>query len=86
MIKILKFEAEWCNSCKFLDSQIEGIDLPIEHVDADVEDDLVNKYDVLSLPTLIFADENGEIKERIVGVPCNPKQTIIDTYNKLNAV
>jgi thioredoxin-like negative regulator of GroEL len=62
MKKFLKFEAPWCGACKQLDKILNKSDLPIEHIDVDEEknEELVNKYKVRSLPTIVLIDDNGD--------------------------
>lgn len=58
--KILKFSAEWCAPCKELKRKITGdSDFDnIEIVDIDIEsedgNDMVEKYGVRGVPTLIY--------------------------------
>lgn len=82
MIKILKFGTSWCTQCQALAQNIKGLQLPIEEIDADENDELTEKYDVLSVPVLIFIDENGTEKDRILGN--TTADIIVEKYNQLN--
>ena len=68
MKRILKFEAEWCTSCKSLSRILEGmiLKLPIEVIDIDLNPELATEYGIRSVPTLIMLDWNKEVK-RITG-------------------
>lgn len=80
-MEIHKFSATWCGPCKVLANIIKDIELPIINHDVDEEEDLAIKYNVISVPTILFIDNGKEVK-RLLGVVS--KQTIIDTYNELN--
>jgi thioredoxin-like negative regulator of GroEL len=68
-MKILRFTASWCQPCKALAKNLEeaNLNVPIEVIDIDVHTDLASDYGIRSIPTLIFIDENIEVK-RITGV------------------
>lgn len=65
---ILKFSATWCGPCKLLKPVFEKVSqsvaLPCATVDIDNSDtkDLVQQYNVKSVPTIIKIDGNREIK------------------------
>ena len=67
-MKILKFQADWCQPCKALTKIIEEIDTKteIEVIDIDKEPLTASKYGIRSVPTLVKLDENG-IVDRLVG-------------------
>ena len=73
-MKILKFQADWCEPCKALTKLIEEIDtkIEIEVIDIDKEPLTSAKYGIRSVPTLVKIDENG-IVDRITGYK-NKKQ------------
>ncbi len=66
---IVDFFATWCGPCKMLGPVIEQLSdeydgkIAIGKVDIDENSDLAQKYEVMSVPTIIFF-ENGEIKRR----------------------
>jgi len=71
-MKILKFYADWCGPCKALSALIEKENLEVTNINVDSvlqEDiDLVNKYDVRNLPTLLKVDEEGNVISKEVGM------------------
>jgi thioredoxin-like negative regulator of GroEL len=42
--------------------------IPVEKMDADKDNDIVTKYGVRSIPTVIKVDSNGNEVDRFVGV------------------
>ena len=69
---IVDFFASCCGPCKMLSPVLEKIDekfgenLKILKVDIDKFPELANKYNIMSVPTLIFF-ENGEIVRQETG-------------------
>ena len=73
-MKILKFQADWCEPCKALTKLMEEIDtkIEIEVIDIDKEPSTTTKYGIRGVPTLVKIDENG-IVDRLTGYK-NKKQ------------
>lgn len=73
--KILYFTAPWCKACVNLEPHIAKVKsaVPIEKVDASADPEMVEKYGVISLPTLVFLENDKEV-DRTVGV----SNTVID--------
>ncbi len=69
---VIDFFAEWCGPCKMLSPILESLapefegKLEISKVDIDAEPDLAQKYQVTSIPTIIFL-KDGEVVDRMVG-------------------
>lgn len=78
---IYAFTATWCGPCKMIKPLLAQLekeeDILVEHYDVDQNRDVFTKYNVTSVPTLIYVDENG-IYARTSGYL--PKQKILDTY------
>lgn len=72
MIKILKFESDSCPQCKALSVTLERItkeyktDIKSIDIEEDNNQDLIRKYNIRSIPTLIFLNEDKEYN-RLVG-------------------
>ena len=72
MIKILKFESDSCPQCKALSATLERItkenktDIKSIDIEEDNNQDLIRKYNIRSIPTLIFLNEDKEYN-RLVG-------------------
>ena len=64
---IVDFYADWCGPCKMLGSVLEEIDyIDIIKVNADEFEDLVSKFGIMSLPTLLFC-KHGLIMQKEIG-------------------
>ena len=72
MINILKFESDSCPQCKALSATLERISkenkIDIKNIDIEEDNnqDLIRKYNIRSIPTLIFLNEDQEYN-RLVG-------------------
>ena len=72
MIKILKFESDSCPQCKALSATLERItkeyktDMKSIDIEEDNNQDLIRKYNIRSIPTIIFLNEDKEYN-RLVG-------------------
>ena len=72
MIKILKFESDSCPQCKALSATLERItkeyktDIKSIDIEEDNNQDLIKKYNIRSIPTLIFLNEDQEYN-RLIG-------------------
>ena len=69
---LIDFYATWCGPCKVWSPIVEEIakendDIKVVKIDVDEEEELANKYGVISIPTLIVI-ENGEVINKSVGV------------------
>ena len=72
MIKLLKFESDSCPQCKALSITLERISkenkIDIKNIDIEEDNnrDLIRKYNIRSIPTIIFLNEDKEYN-RLVG-------------------
>lgn len=69
-MKLLQFKASWCGPCKQQTKLFEESPLSIELQGIDIDEDedgLVEKYKVMSIPTMILIN-NDDIIKKWVGV------------------
>ena len=71
-VSVIDFYTDWCGPCKIISPIIEQIAKEMKGVkfakmDVDKEQELARRFEVMSIPTLIFL-KNGEQVDMIVGV------------------
>ena len=64
---LLQFTATWCGPCKTLTPFVEALNITKFKVDADDAPELLRKFNVRAVPTLVLL-ENGVEKSRKVGL------------------
>lgn len=85
-ILLVDMYAEWCGPCKMLAPVLEDIALKyntnvkIIKVDVDKEPEIAEKYNVRSVPTVLFF-YNGALKQTLVGF--QPKDRFIKLLEPL---
>jgi thioredoxin 1 len=76
---LVDFWAEWCGPCKMIGPVIDQVATDLEgvakvgKVNVDDARDLAVKYNVRSIPLLLFF-KNGEVKDQIVGASVTKDQ------------
>jgi len=76
---LVDFWAEWCGPCKMIGPVIDQVSADLEgvakvgKVNVDEARDLAVKYNVRSIPLLLFF-KNGEVKDQIVGASVTKDQ------------
>ena len=81
MKQLWYFSAPWCGPCKTFGPKMDQVaeqGIPVNKVNVDYTPDVVTKYNVKSIPTVILV-ENGAEKARFVGV--KSVQDVINFYN-----
>ena len=68
--KVYKFYSDTCAPCKTLSSMLQNTESKelIEDVDIYKRLDLVKKFNIRKVPTLVFIDEKGETLFSSVGI------------------
>lgn len=67
---LVDFNADWCGPCKIIRPIIEEIakdndKIKIVSVNMDNEEELAEKYDVVSIPCLVLFEDGKEIKRNV---------------------
>ena len=81
---LVDFSAVWCGPCKMLDPIVKQLagewdgKVKIVKIDADQNPNILMKYGVMGIPTLLFF-KGGEIKERITGYM--PKDKLVAKFS-----
>lgn len=82
-MKLLKFYTTYCSQCKQQTKLLEGFtEAKVISVDCDENEDLVDKYEVRGLPTLVLIDDNEEVISKFVGM--TKPEVLKDTINNYN--
>lgn len=78
MIKVLKFEADWCQPCQ--DQKEELKDLPFDLISVDIEknQEKADLFEIISLPTYVILKDDSEVLRHIGTIQ---RSTLIDLYN-----
>ena len=92
-IKVIKFSAQWCGPCKVMGKTFDKVkelqefnDVEFNEYDVDDESsaDLVQKFQIRNIPTIIICDENNEQLGKIVGVVNESLLVQAINYNRNN--
>lgn len=68
-MKILKFEKNPCTPCKMVDMLLNSLGVSVdEKIDIEANEEMRKKYDVMSVPTLMLIDENGNKVDSVIGI------------------
>lgn len=81
---LIDFFATWCGPCKMLSPVVDEVaeevdDVVFCKVDVDEEGELANRFNVMSVPTLVLL-ENGEVENSSVGFI--PKEELLEFIGK----
>ena len=76
---LVDFFATWCGPCRMLSPLVEQLaeentDIKVGKIDVDQEDEIVQKYGIEAMPTLLVF-KNGEVVNKQVGFA--PKDALL---------
>lgn len=83
---VVDFHADWCGPCRILSPIVEKIsnetnDAKFGKIDVDKESELAQRFQVMSIPTLIFFKDGGQV-DRIIGI--SQKEEIKNRIKKIS--
>lgn len=69
-MKVLKIYSRTCGPCKVLESNLQLAGIPHESIDVQSihGEDIVSKYEIRTVPTLILVDDEGNVVKRHSGL------------------
>ena len=67
-MKFYKFYADWCGPCRILTTMLNKAQIEYEPINVDSNEELVNKYDIKTIPVFIAVKDDGTEIDRFVGV------------------
>lgn len=79
-MNILKFFGSWCNPCKALSKNLEDAGIEHKSIDVDENEELTEKYNVMSVPTIVVLDEDDNEVGRFIG--SRTKEQLLKELNK----
>ena len=82
-MNILKFFGTWCNPCKVLSKAFEKAKIKHQAIDVGENEELTDKYNVKSVPTVIVLNNEGEELGRFVGP--RTKEQLLEELSKYNS-
>ena len=83
---LVDFSATWCGPCQMMGPVMEKLAKDFEgkakvaKIDIDENSDLAMKYNIMSVPSMLFF-KNGEIKEQVIGAV--PEEQLSEKLNNL---
>ena len=67
-MKFYKFYADWCGPCRILTTMLNKAQIEYEPINVDNNEELVNKYNIKTIPVFIAIKDDGTEIDRFVGV------------------
>ena len=67
-MKFYKFYADWCGPCRILTTMLNKAQIEYEPINVDNNEELVNKYDIKTIPVFIAVKDDGTEIDRFIGV------------------
>lgn len=79
-MNILKFFGSWRNPCKALSKNLEDAGIEHKSIDVDENEELTEKDNVMSVPTIVVLDKDDNEVGRFVGP--RTKEQLLEELNK----
>jgi thioredoxin 1 len=85
VLVVIDFWADWCLPCKMMMPILEELDqeysgkVKFGKVNVDEENELAERYQIMSIPTFVFM-KNGKIIDKVIGAV--PKATLVKKLTK----
>ena len=67
-MKFYKFYADWCGPCRILTTMLNKAQIEYEPINVDNNGELVNKYNIKTIPVFMAVKDDGIEINRFVGV------------------
>ena len=67
-MKFYKFYADWCGPCRILTTMLNKAQIEYEPINVDNNEELVNKYDIKTIPVFMAVKDDGTEIDRFIGV------------------
>ena len=67
-MKFYKFYADWCGPCRILTTMLNKAQIEYEPINVDNNEELVNKYNIRTIPVFVAVKDDGTEIGRFVGV------------------
>ena len=67
-MKFYKFYADWCGPCRVLTTILNKTQIEYKPINVDSNEELVNKYDIKTIPVFMAVNDNDIEIDRFVGV------------------
>lgn len=86
MILVKRFTAAWCAPCRMLKPIMEELEkefpmVAFETIDVDVNVNLATEFEVRSVPTVLFLNQDLTTLHRVVGT--HPKKFYVELLDEL---
>ena len=67
-MKFYKFYADWCGPCRVLTTMLNKAQIEYDPINVDSNEELVNKYDIKTIPVFMAVKDDGTEIDRFIGV------------------
>jgi thioredoxin 1 len=79
-IEVLKFSATWCGPCRVLAQTLKDVE-GITNIDIDTNMETARKYNVRSVPLLVFLKDGKEVHRTTGAIPLSKYNEILTEIN-----